>query len=206
MFTLFFAGQTFAPLLLVEGVSIQQFLQQHFLGAFERLFERIQKAQLLEVILGYNTLNEPSPGLVGYTDLTSYPSQPGDIRAGAHPTLFEALQLANGSSLSVTTWKMGVFGPMRMGKAQVNGKKSSAWSERCLWARHGVWDDQSNELLKPDYFTKHPLTGESVDFWTDFWLPFVRDFSVMVKRHHPDALIFLEPGIWRGGWGRFNAW
>lgn len=35
--------------------------------------------------------------------------------------------------------------------------------------------------LKPDYFTKHPLTGEPIDFDRDFYLPFIKRYATAIR-------------------------
>ena len=64
MFTLFFGGETFAPDCMIGGVNIQTFLQKHYFDAFCELIKRISQTPGLldEVVVGYDTLNEPSPG------------------------------------------------------------------------------------------------------------------------------------------------
>jgi hypothetical protein len=68
MFTLFFGGRVYAPKCVIDGMNIQDYLQSHYIGAFTTLIERISKSGfniLDEVVLGYDTLNEPHPGYIG---------------------------------------------------------------------------------------------------------------------------------------------
>lgn len=57
MFTLFFAGGTFAPKFMVEGVNIQEYLQTHYMNAIAELAKAIKRTPGLEddVVLGYDT-------------------------------------------------------------------------------------------------------------------------------------------------------
>lgn len=69
MFTLFFAGNTFAPKTRVEGVPIQDYLQSHYFNAIKRVAARLKD---LPHVLGYDTLNEPSAGWIGWQDLNQH--------------------------------------------------------------------------------------------------------------------------------------
>ena len=67
MFTLFFAGNDFAPELKVEGIPIQEFLQSHYINAIKKVALKLSD---LPNVVGYDTLNEPSPGYVGMPDIS----------------------------------------------------------------------------------------------------------------------------------------
>ena len=80
MFTLFFAGNDFAPNSKIEGIPAQDFLQQHFLGTIKRVAEKLQD---LECVIGFDSLNEPQRGYVEVKDLrTLY----GEMDFGYCPT------------------------------------------------------------------------------------------------------------------------
>ena len=79
MFTLFFAGNTFAPKTRVEGAH-PGLPQTHY---FEAVKEVAAKLKGPSHVLGYDTLNEPSPGWIGWRDLLQHQSL---ARMGATPT------------------------------------------------------------------------------------------------------------------------
>lgn len=65
-----------------------------------------------------------------------------------------------------------------------------------VWAQHGVWDIESNRLLKPDYFWACPSdpTKEATitrDFWSTHWL----SYASMVRLHHPEAIHFVQAPV-----------
>jgi hypothetical protein len=62
MFTLFFAGDRFAPKTFVEDVPVQEYLQSHYLGALAAM-ARVLKDE--PNVVGFDTLNEPSNGWIG---------------------------------------------------------------------------------------------------------------------------------------------
>lgn len=61
MFTLFWAGRQFAPKAIIDGVNIQDYLQNHYIAACKYLAQRIHEAGGLEndVVVGFESMNEP---------------------------------------------------------------------------------------------------------------------------------------------------
>src|SRR4051812_10755772 len=63
-------------------VNIEHYLQAHFLLAFRHLARRIHEAvPLRHVVLGFDTLNEPSPGYLGRPNLRQH-EELEDLRLG----------------------------------------------------------------------------------------------------------------------------
>ncbi|MCK5703787.1 MAG: cellulase family glycosylhydrolase, partial [Cyclobacteriaceae bacterium] len=56
MFTLFFAGNDFAPKTLIDGENAQDFLQRHYINSIGILAEAIKD---LPNVVGYDSMNEP---------------------------------------------------------------------------------------------------------------------------------------------------
>ncbi|KAI9347952.1 glycoside hydrolase superfamily [Zopfochytrium polystomum] len=208
MFTLFFGGATFAPNHMVpeaDGtmVNIQEFLQGHYCRALAELAKRIQLTPGLEdeVVIGYDTLNEPSQGWIGVEDLSKFPEFQ-DLKNGHSPTPFQAMLLGMGFPSEVEIWSMTWRGPAKTGMSISDPKGVSAWlpvsTEKkwgCVWAQHGVWDPQSRSLLRKDYFHKHPVTGAKIDFLKDFWRLFVHRVTKAVRAVHHTAVMFIEPPV-----------
>ncbi|TPX64490.1 hypothetical protein SpCBS45565_g05895 [Spizellomyces sp. 'palustris'] len=199
MFTLFFGGKTFAPSCTVDGVNIEEFLQSHYCNAFATLAKKIKEVPGLEddVVIGYDTLNEPSPGLIGCPDLSKLdPRQ--ELKKGLTPTFFQAMLLGEGIKCDVDVWEFTSFGPRKQRTDTVDPAGTSAWlsqSGGCIWAGNGVWDRTTGTLLRPEYFTKHPKTNQPVDFLSDHWMPFVRRFTNAIRGVHPGAIMFIEPPV-----------
>lgn len=167
LFTLFFAGRAYAPKCIIDGVNIQDYLQNHFINAVAYLARRIRETGGLldECIIGWDPINEPSEGLVGYEDLRKIPPQQA-LKKGSAPTVAQSLRLGVGRKQEdIEWWDFGSFGPRRNGsvdidprgvklwvdpdladeKDGVNGrwgwKRSPEWKlGECIWALHGVWD------------------------------------------------------------------
>jgi len=184
MFTLFFAGATFAPNLLVDGVNIQEYLQSHYINAIRQVALRVHG---LGIVLGYDTLNEPAPGYIGVEDLAAFPHFQ-TLKSQECPTPFQAMMLGAGHTVTVDYWERSLLGLKKTGEVLVNSEKVSAWLDgrQCVWASHGVWDADTKTLLKPDYFSSAP-DGSKYDFLTHFWVPFVNRYAEAIREVHPNV-------------------
>ncbi len=195
MFTLFFAGRDFAPQITVDGNSIQDYLQERYLGLIASVARRLAG---FSNVVGYDVMNEPLPGYIGCRELTALPGEP---RIGAIPSPLQSMALASGISQTVATYRFGATGSRRRGSLLLNPHQVSLWSEgrTCIWRVHGVWEDGPDgtpRLLRPDYF--HTLRGRPVDFNTDYYLPFLERCTEVLRSLHSSSLIFLEPAIGTG--------
>ncbi|KAJ3310077.1 hypothetical protein HDV04_005420 [Boothiomyces sp. JEL0838] len=199
MFTLFFAGKTFAPKCKVGDENIQDFLQRHYRNAVCELAKAIAASDVLldDVVVGYDTLNEPGSGWIGVEDITQLAKEQ-ELRKGLTPTPFQAMMMGEGLEVAdVQVWDMTSVGPQKMSTRTVSSDGVRAWksSTSCIWAQHGVWNIDDRTCEKPHYFSSHPATGEHVDFLVHFWKPFVNDFSNAVRSVHRKAIMFVEPPV-----------
>ena len=189
MFTLFFAGNDFAPQVKVDGVPIQEYLQTHFINAFREVAKRLKG---LPNLAGFDTLNEPGTGYIGKTDLNAVP--PG-FKIGELPTPFQSMVLGDGLSQVVDVWEFHTRGPKHIGNQLLNPLRVRAWlpNHACIWRQHGVWDlgpDRQPILLRPDYFSQ--VNGRPVNFNKDYVKPFINRFAAAIQSEQPGALIFVE--------------
>jgi hypothetical protein len=198
MFTLFFGGKVFAPKCMVDGVNIQEYLQNHYMNAMKQIAKVIVEAGLDDdVVLGYDTLNEPSHGWIGTENITELPKEQ-ELRKGVTPTPFETMLLGEGNEVeNIDFWDVGSFGPQKIYTVTVDPDGVRAWlpDRKCIWADHGVWDPLSKQVLKPQYFKTHPKTGKVVDFISEFWKPFVNRFATELREIHPQCIVFVEPPV-----------
>jgi hypothetical protein len=204
MFTLFFAGDKFAPRLKVSGEGIQGFLQRHFLAAMREVASRLAG---LPHVLGYGLLNEPCAGYIGVERL----SRPLPVyNSGPQLTGLDSLAIPAGFPKEVPLLARGHLHQAEAGRAHLNPNATSAWIDpaRDIWRMHGVWDIDSRgmpRLLRDDYFA-------GMRFFSDGVLPCARRYTQALLSVHPEAAIFLEgepgstePLAWDAGIPVVNA-
>lgn len=192
MFTLFFAGNDFAPATKVDGVSIQDFLQSHYFSCIQKVVEKLKG---LDCVIGYDNFNEPQRGYIGCQDLRQ---RCGDLDLGLSPTPWQSMLLGSAFPQKVALVSQSVFGPVINGRRWINREKESAWlpGKSCVWRENGVWDvDAAGNpvLLRPYHFQRKD--GRSADFVQDYLLPFTRRFAEVVHAVDADAMIFAESEV-----------
>lgn len=192
MFTLFFAGNDFAPALCVDGEPVQDYLQRHYIAAIKQVALRVRD---LPHVIGYGTMNEPLSGFIGCADVNTYK---GILKSGECPTVFQSMLLGAGYPQVIELWEQRITGPKLTGRRLVNPKGVRVWlnGADCVWRRHGVWDvraDGTPYVLRPDYFRQ--VDGRQVDFSRDYYRPFANRFAREIRSVDPNALIFLETEV-----------
>ncbi|EKX40372.1 hypothetical protein GUITHDRAFT_48709, partial [Guillardia theta CCMP2712] len=186
MFTLFFGGRDFAPLLTVEGKNIQDWLQEHYIRAMVALAETLRDEPN---VLGFDTLNEPNLGMIGWEDVRRKSAY---LKHGWCASWFESFQLGEGKALAVDYYYPSY---VWNGKKTLNAGRVRAWREgrECVWKQHGVWDvDERGEavLLKPHYFQE--VRGRKVNAMGDYFVPFLRRFMTAIRKASPGSFIFID--------------
>lgn len=189
MFTLFFGGRDFAPDFNVAGVQIQDYLQDHYFKSVLQIVERLKK---YDHVIGYDSLNEPSSGWIGYDDLRE---NSGQLKLGEMPTPWQSILLGDGRHQEVEFWKIWQLGIRLSHWKIINQNQVRAWQKgvECLWKQNGVWttDDKNNPvLLNPYYFSE--VNGEKIDFNKNYLKPFINKFAETVHNADEDAIIFIE--------------
>jgi hypothetical protein len=193
MFTLFFGGNDFAPRLRIDGEPVQEYLQSHYVDVIRRIALRLRG---LANVIGYDTMNEPSPGFIGSRDLR----EPGGLlRLGDSPSPFQAMALGAGIPQNIDVYGLGLTGLRRRGRRLVNAEGTGVWREgcSCIWRQHGVWDLDAKglpRLLQPDYFTR---VGERPVNFDHYLSPFLRRYAQAVRAVDPYTLLLVE-GVPRG--------
>ena len=196
MATLFFGGDAFAPRLSVGAASIQSFLQERYAG-FVR--EVVKRTAGIDAVAGFDLVNEPSAGFIGYPDLAS--ERHWFVRNDAAPSPFDGMAAGSGFPREVPVYRMTLLGFLCVGRRTLNPQGASAWlpGSTCPWLRHGAWSDRtcSPVLLRPDYFAT--VNGRRVSFGNDFLRPLLSRIGREIHSLCPDALLFIEDSPLRGG-------
>jgi hypothetical protein len=109
MFTLFFGGNDFAPETRIESEPVQEYLQRHYIDAVCHLARRLKD---LPCVIGYDTLNEPGKGFIGWEDLR-LPG--GNVKVGPMPSPYQSMLLGSGYSQAVEVWETSLSGFRRTG-------------------------------------------------------------------------------------------
>eukprot|EP00956_Cyclotella_meneghiniana_P002099 scaffold2383_cov75-Cyclotella_meneghiniana.AAC.4 len=216
MFTLFWAGERYAPSFVVEDtkntgskMNIQTFLQSHYINAMAELMKYLKG---LENVVGIGTMNEPSAGYINVADLSlgfgQYGATSGagatELRYELAPTPYQGMILGEGIAQTIGEYSNG-FMQHVLGRPDrqvlVDPKGRTAWKcdddtlnnrKGCLWKQEGIWrvnpETDLPELLKPNYFA-------NVDFGKECYLPFATKYAnTMQQLRGPDRqlLIFVE--------------
>jgi hypothetical protein len=169
-----------------------------------------------DVVIGWESINEPNRGLVGIQDISVIPPDQ-QLQLGTSPTAFQAMLTGAGRPCELTTWAVGSFGPHQTGRELVDPEGETAWLPEdyddtsygwkrdpqwrlgeCIWAQHGVWDPSTDTLLKKDYFARDPKTGETLDyhaFTNQHFMEHYRSFRDAIRSVHKDAMMFCQPPV-----------
>ncbi|ESK91213.1 glycoside hydrolase family 5 protein [Moniliophthora roreri MCA 2997] len=205
MATVFWAGDTFAPKLTIKNrhgqqVTAQEFLQNAFIEMSEVLVKAVGD---LEAVIGFEMMNEPHRGYIDLQSLHGFDYNT-DLHLGSIPTAFESFQLGAGHPTTVAVWTRSFPMPTRKtGQATLNTEGRKVWRPdgptqgKCIWEMHGVWGWCKNKdeavMLRENYFVKHPMTGAKIDWYTDFYYPFLKKWTERVRRvSPPEKIVFVE--------------
>ena len=189
MFSLFFGGNDFAPNTKVEGEPVQEYLQRHYIDAIKQVALRVKDQPN---VIGYDTLNEPSNGFIGWKDLNSTDET---VNLDEAPTPYQSMLLGAGLPQEVDYWSIGLASIKKTGKHRLNDGRQRAWlpGYDCIWKQNGVWDFDASgtaHLLRPDHFAQ--VNGKPVSFNADYYRVFNNRFSETIRSAHPEALVFIE--------------
>ncbi|KAK8070758.1 glycoside hydrolase [Apiospora hydei] len=226
VFALFFGGRDFAPRCTIKAddgadVNIQDYLQSHYYAAYARLAERLG-----DLPFGFDGMNEPEPGYIGWQDL-DINEREHTAKIHSNPTPIQAMRLAMGrEQREVHEFRLGQTGPHKTGTMHIKPTEgASCWLKQedprwpfrrgeswplgmCVWALHGVWDVETGDLKRPDYFANLPHTSEaatkkensadSVEFTfvESYWREFHRQWTESVVRAHSSKTVsFMQPCV-----------
>jgi len=206
MFTLFFAGNVFAPGVKIDNESAQDYLQKSYIDAFRHCIRQLHKNRtpaFETALAGCGVMNEPHPGYIGYNDLRRLEN--ATLALGPVPSPFEAMIAASGQPVKVPVYTPWIKGWRINGSEVINPQGLSLFKDgyTCPWKQAGVWTGEGGktELLKPDHFSVY--LGRPVSFTEDFLKPFIIRFIKSINKEDRPKIFFIE-GIPHGespSWG-----
>ena len=191
MWTLFFAGNDFAPETKVDGEPVQEWLQRHYCDMLSKVAEAVKDEPN---VLGFDILNEPSVGFIGTKDATDI--SPNVYLIGWRVDIWSSILLGAGFSRIVDFFSSFM---VYKGKRTLNENNVCAWkggNENCVWRKNGMWTmnaDGTPKLLRKYYFAMNPTTGQPIDVQEDYAEPFWHRCTEAIRKHMDDAIIFVEP-------------
>lgn len=201
MWTFFFAGKTFCPDFMIDGRNVQDYLQDHYIGAMEAVAHRIKD---LSNVIGFDSLNEPGSGYVGKT--TSYQHvakskvDQSNPRPGLAWSVLDGLAVARGLPRDIPVLKLDWQAKrvVSAGVERVNPGGVSIWLDgaKCPFEQAGAYrlKDGKIEVLDEHFFRKRGDTTFAME--RDFMGPFFQRVAEAVRDIEPDWLLFaeLDPG------------
>lgn len=197
MWTFFFAGRRFAPDHLVHGRNVQDFLQDHYLGAMRAVAERLRG---LDHVLGFDTLNEPGSGFIGrplsYRHVEKSAAHPHPVTPGPAWSVLDALLAAQGHARDIPelAFDPSVMKVRQVATKRVNDAGVRIWRDgvRCPFAAAGVYDPQTGAALNEDWFSG------GVDAERDHFVPFFARVAETIRAVREDWLVFAEFDAFKG--------
>lgn len=199
MFTLFFAGDVYAPGIAVEAAptqgrdgesgrneTIQTFLRRNYLQFIDAVAETLKDCPN---VIGFGTMNEPSNGFVGVGDVREIHAP---VLHGHALSAFDSMRLGSGEPLEVPYYSTH-FRSDATHLLNPRGKSAYKSPELDVWRRVGVHgiDKATNRtaLLRPHHFALRP--GE--DFAGAYLRPFYDSVQSTVSRRNPNFVTYAEP-------------
>jgi len=189
MFSLFFAGKTYAPDFYIDGENVQDWLQNHYIAALRHTQRRLKNCA---AITGWGSMNEPHYGFIGHQNLNN--AEDPMIPIGLRPSPWDVIRAASGHTVKVPIYGINTLGKKVSGYEIFNSGGISLFKDgfTCPWKQAGIWQDEdgSPKLLHSDHFSKYQ--GRGVDFADDFLKPFVLKFINAMKEANERSLFFIE--------------
>ena len=201
MWTLFFAGAQYCADFMIDGMNVQDYLQDHYLGAMAAVAERLRD---MPHVLGFDSLNEPGSGYVGkrlsYQHVDSSEIEPTPARPGLAWSPLDGLAVARGLTREVPflaiDFNAGKVKPARTERLNPNGVSIWAQGRQCPFEAHGAYrlTEDGIEALDEEFFSHRD--GERLDIARDFMGAFFTRVADRIRAINPDWLLFaeLDPG------------
>jgi len=198
MWTLFFAGRDFAPATTIDGVNVQDYMQEHYLACQREVALRLRD---LRNVLGFDTLNEPANGWIGQAlsyrhvaESDEYPERP---IPGLVWSPLDGLLVSHGVPRAIPNLAID-FAKRKVvpnGERKINEDRISIWLEGRTdpFQEAGAWrlnSDGSYEIIREDFFRR--VDDRKVDYVDDYLGPFFARVAKTVREINPNWMIFAE--------------
>jgi hypothetical protein len=197
LWTLFFAGKDFAPAFLIDGKNVQDYLQEHYLGAMLEIAKRVKD---FPHVMGFDSLNEPGKGFIGkaMNDRGLHNSPDDPAKPGLAFSPIDALYSSYGYTIEVPYLKLSLLkgGYIPAYTEMVNKNKISIWlpeSPGDPFQLEGAWSltkDGTPFIEKNDFF--QIVNGKVIDFDRDYMIPFIRKVGQTIQEIRTDWIVFAE--------------
>lgn len=198
MWTLFFAGRDFAPGLNIDGVNVQDYMVEHYLGSMREIARRVRD---LPNVIGFDSLNEPFQGWIGqsltYRHLGPSDSNPNRALPGLAWSPLDGLLVSHGvtRSIPVLNFDPATRGVVHKRDKTLNPRRISIWKDdqRDPFQQVGAWrvnKDGGFDVLRDNYFQR--VGDRKVDFVEDYMGPFFARVADNIRAINPDWILFAE--------------
>lgn len=202
LWTLFFGGDRLLPEHRIDGSDVASWLQGQLVASQVALAQRLVK---LPHVIGFDLLNEPSRGWIGF-GMHDRPSAGGGgqpARPGLAWSPLEALAASHGQAIDVPDYQVRWLrlGCVPVGHVRANPQRISIWrrDDDDPFLRAGAFElavDGSAHTDRPDFFQR--AAGRTIDFERDCWRPFVERSGAALRALRPDWLLFVEREVHDG--------
>ena len=220
LWTLFWAGRTVTPAFRIDGLNVQDYLQQHLLNAMSAVAARVAA---MPHVIGFDSLNEPGTGWLGQ------PLSPVLVDGRVVPQTFvlsgpiwtplQALSVAAGvpTTLAVLTRDPQTGALDTSTKALINAQGISIWRDgmSCPFAAAGIYaidyDDAQTAVgakvpphaharalnenafrIAPTYAPAEEHAAPAYNLAEHAYAPFFAKVSDTIRSHQPAWLLFAE--------------
>ncbi|MFX1315518.1 MAG: cellulase family glycosylhydrolase [Promethearchaeota archaeon] len=191
MWTLFFGGKDFAPSCKIDGISAQDYLQEHYIYAIRQIALRVKDNPY---VIGFDTLNEPEQGWIEKR-VDGVGAEKFAEELGYTFTPIDAILTGSGYTRVVGYKEIKRLGIKETRRDEMNKANVSCWLEGAdnIWKKEGIWGlDKNGEpvILNNDHFVMK--NDKKIDFYRDYLSPFVNNYSESIRELIPDTIIFFE--------------
>ncbi len=196
MWTLFFAGRDMTPDFVIEGKNVQDYLQDHYIGAMRAVAERLRD---MPHVIGFDTLNEPGEGWIGEA-LTRHADSTGiaDLRPGLAISPMDAMLMARGVPRQVPFLAMDreTRTMKEVRKETLNPNGVSIWTRDCPFEQVGAYNSRDHGAPVNEQFFTHK-NGRKLAIEADYMNPFFHRVAQAIRAVRSDWLVFAEVSPFR---------